>query len=94
MRGKSKAWLYSGGCEYESKFHHGKVEWHHLCSKDGMVGIFLCEAHHSVLQGRSRRYDGEVIINKSLAEMKQEIQELVNSRVIAVGLSLKDIDKN
>ena len=82
MRGKAQHWIYSGGCEYESEYHKGKVEFHHPCSKYPDIGINLCEAHHSVLLGRSKRYDSEMSINKSLGEMKQEIQELVNSRII------------
>ena len=70
------------------------VNTHHPCSKAGVVSVNLCEAHHSIILGRSKRYAGEMSINKSLAKMKKEIQMLVNSRVIAARLSLTGIDKN
>ena len=93
LRGKSQAWVYNGGCEYESEYHRGKVEYHHPISYRPDVGCFLCELHHSIILSRLKRYTGEMSIDKSLAEMKREIQELVARRVIKAGLSLAEIDK-
>lgn len=63
-------------CEYACDFHKGKVEWHHPISRDRMVGIYLCEAHHSIIQGRRFKYLGECTSNKSLFLMKREIEDL------------------
>jgi len=94
VRGNSQLWIYNGGCDYESEYHKGKVEWHHPCSQHSDIGLNLCESHHSVLQGREIRYTGELLINKTLAEMKQEIESMVTEVVLKAGLRLDDIDKS
>lgn len=90
---KSQKWIYSGGCEYDCEFHKGKVEWHHPISERPDVGIYLCEAHHSLLQGRKRKYAEETMINKTLDEMRTEIQHLVLLRLKEHNLSESAIDK-
>lgn len=83
-----------GKCAYLCGFHRGKVEWHHPISTRFDVGFILCEAHHSLLMGRKKRYIGEIGINKTLAEMRAEIKDLEAQVVIKAGLQLSDIDKH
>ena len=78
-------------CEYQSDFHKGKVEWHHPVSTDGMCGVYLCECHHSIIQGRKKVYNEET---KPLSEQRNEIMELVYAAVRAAGHKNSDIDKN
>ena len=78
-------------CEYQSDFHKGKVEWHHLISFDGMCGVNLCEAHHSIIQGRKKVYNEET---KPLSEQRNEIMELVYAAVRAACHNISEIDKN
>lgn len=80
-------------CQYDCPYHRGKIEWHHPISGKPMVGLFLCEAHHSVLQGRKKRYLGELAVNKSLAEMKEELQCLQNQAIVRQGGEVGEIDK-
>ena len=94
LKGKSKHWIYNGGCEYDCEFHYGKVEWHHPISKDGMVGVYLCEAHHSLIYGRKHGLPGETIVKKSYDQMRSEIQALVIERIKERGYTEDDIDKN
>lgn len=91
--GKSQVWVYNGGCEYECKFHRGKVEWHHPISNKPKIGLYLCEAHHSLLAGRSRRYREELLINKGLGDMRMEIKALEKQRVIKQGGNENEINK-
>lgn len=81
-------------CEYECDFHRGKVEFHHPISNKHTIGVNLCEAHHSLIQGRKRKYLGECIVNKSLDQMRKELKELEYKRIIAVGASPSEIDKH
>ena len=84
-------------CEYTCEFHKtkkGTADWHHPISEHPEVGVYLCEAHHSLLLGRKTRYPGEMIINKSNIEMRNEIIELVKVVVIKSGFHESDIDKN
>lgn len=85
---------YQGGCAYQCNFHKGKVEWHHPIEKDTFVGLYLCEAHHSILQGRKKIYPGELELDKSLGEIRSELVLLQNSTVIAAGYDINDIDKH
>jgi hypothetical protein len=80
-------------CEYPCDFHKGKIEWHHPISRDGRIGIYLCEAHHSVIKDRKVKYLGELCIDKPLVVMKQEIEALVISKVMKAGYKIFDIDK-
>ena len=91
--GKSQRWKYDGGCEYDCIFHKGKVEFHHPCSYAPSVGIYLCEAHHSLLQGRKHRYTGEAAIPKTLNGMRDEIQHLVIQVLENHNMSVDDTNK-
>lgn len=94
LRGKSQRWIYTGGCNYPCSFHRGKVEWHHPIAEHPEIGIYLCEAHHSLLQGRNKRYLGELIIMKTLREMRSEIYRMVITTIRKTGYSESDIDKH
>ena len=80
-------------CQYPCSFHCGKIEFHHPISTAPSVGVELCEAHHSLLAGRKRRYPGECIINKSIKEMREEVWALVLATVRVAGYHKGDIDK-
>ena len=85
---------YTNGCEYTCEFHFGKPEQHHPVSWAPLAGIInLCEAHHSILQGRKHKYHAEMTIDKTLVEMKREIMGMIAVRLEKVGLTTKDIDK-
>ena len=81
-------------CEYTCPGHRGKVDWHHPISKDGMVGVYLCEAHHALLFGRKKKYTFEFDIDKSLSQMRYEVILLVVDEVKKHGYTADDIDKN
>lgn len=85
---------YHGGCCYPCEFHKGKTEFHHPLSFAPDVGIYLCEAHHSILQGRKKRYNAECLIDKTLVEMRSEIIEIQNKAILAAGYSPLARDKN
>jgi len=77
--------------------HRGKIEWHHPISKNGMGGLYLCESHHALakLAGyRKTRYAREMIVNKTLDEMRNEITALIHEVVIKAGYQISDIDKS
>lgn len=63
-------------CAYLCPFHRGKIEWHHPIEGNWTIGLYLCEAHHSLIQGRKTRYAGEVVIDKTLDEMRAEVKAL------------------
>lgn len=63
-------------CEYRCLFHKGKIEWHHPVANRFDLGFHLCEAHHSILLGRKRRYPEEQLIDKTLAEIRQELKDM------------------
>jgi len=83
-------------CEYDCVFHHYKpsgAEWHHpISNKD--YGIWLCEAHHSIIMGRRHRYSGEIMVNKTLEQMRRELKTLESRRVIEQGGKPDEIDKH
>jgi hypothetical protein len=81
-------------CEYPCSFHSKQVDWHHPISSNGLVGIYLCQAHHSLLMGRKKIYLEEQNIGKTLSTMRGEICLLVADKVIEAGLPLALIDKN
>jgi hypothetical protein len=81
-------------CEYDCPFHNGRLEWHHPISTHSEVGLWLYQAHHSLLMGRKRRYDGEGIVDKTVSRMRGEVCLLVADKVKATGLPLTMIDKN
>ena len=75
------------------KFHRGKVHWHHPIEGNLDVGLWLCEAHHSILMGRKRKYWGEVCDGRSIEEVRQELKELEAKRVREAGLDPSLINK-
>ena len=84
-------------CEYDCEFHHYKhtgAEWHHPISSKGLIGIYLCEAHHSIIMGRKIRYLGETVVNKSINEIRMELKALEAQRVIEQGGNPDEIDKH
>ena len=91
--GKKQHWIYNGGCEFEWHFHKGKVEWHHPISSQPHIGMHLCEAHHSLLQGRKKLYDGESE-NMTLTEIKELLVDQENRIIKKAGFSPKDKDKH
>jgi len=80
-------------CQYDCEYHRGKTEFHHPVSRDGTVGLYLCEAHHALLRNRAKRYKGEMIIDKTLAEMRDELKAMELSAVLKAGYQAGDIDK-
>lgn len=81
-------------CVYAVGFHKGKVEWHHPISSDTFVGMDLCEAHHSILKGRKSKYAGELMLNKSIDQMRLELKIIEGMLVLESGYKLSDIDKH
>jgi len=81
-------------CSYSCPFHRGKIEWHHPCSEYPDVGLYLCEAHHSLLQGRHVRYQGEILIDLTLQQMKADLVKLERHAVENAGLTYDSIDKH
>jgi len=86
-------WIYNGGCDYGCEFHRGKVEFHHPIEEES-CGLNLCEAHHSLIQGRKQRYPGESIVDKSLDQMRVEIKALEERAVRLAGFNPMAINKH
>lgn len=80
-------------CQYESSFHKGKVEWHHPIVGNFAVGLWLCEAHHSILMGRKTPYPGEWDNGKSFEQMRVELKALEVEVVLNHGLDPVLINK-
>jgi len=81
-------------CAYQSPFHKGKVEWHHPISTAPSIGLYLCEAHHSLLQGRKVRYQGEMVIDKTVGEMRLEVKLLETATIRRQGHEAEEVDKH
>jgi hypothetical protein len=85
-------------CGYDSEFHKYKptgAEWHHPISSRGDVGGWLCEYHHSIICGRKNRsYFGEMLVNKRLNDIRNELKELERKWVFQTGANPDDIDKH
>ena len=79
-------------CNYKYSPCKGPVEWHHPISKDSRVGLFLCQAHHSLLQGRKKLYTTELCVN--LYDVRTALKDLELSIVTVAGFAASDIDKN
>lgn len=69
-------------CAYQCDYHKGKVEWHHPIKERPDIGLYLCEAHHSILMGRKTKYTGELNLGKSLEQMRAELKELERQAII------------
>ncbi len=78
-------------CSYKYTPCRGKVEWHHPISSHPEVGMFLCEGHHSILQGRCRIYITELCVN--IVDLYADLKDLELSIVSAAGFTKNDIDK-
>lgn len=81
-------------CQYQSIFHRGKIDWHHPIKERTDVGLYLCEAHHSILQGRKEKYTGELNVGKDLEQMRKELKELEAEVVRTAGLDPAMINKH
>jgi hypothetical protein len=84
---KQAEWLFrivrelKESCQYKCSFHKGPVEWHHPIGGGSWeiartIGLWLCQAHHSILYGRKEKYPSEFDLNKSIEEMRTELKEL------------------
>lgn len=81
-------------CDYECTFHKGKIEWHHPIFNRFDAGFYLCEAHHSILQGRKKKYIGELTLGKDLSTMYIELKGLERWYVENAGCSTDQVDKH
>ena len=76
-------------CEY-CLTTKGQIEWHHPIKAYPEVGLYLCQPHHSLIQGRKHAYMEEA----DLEEDRQALILLVNQRVRIAGFNPDfDIDK-
>jgi hypothetical protein len=80
-------------CQYKSSFHKGKVEWHHPIEGNWAIGLWLCEAHHSILLGRKKKYPGEFDDGKTLEVIRVELNALEIEVVLNHGLDPVLINK-
>lgn len=78
-------------CAYKRTPCRGKIEWHHPCSEYPNVGLYLCEAHHSILQGRKKLYLSELCVN--LDDLYADLKSLELEVVRNAGLAAEDINK-
>jgi len=69
-----------------------KYDWHHPIDEEDF-GVWLCESHHALLKDRRRKYPEELLINKTLEEMREEIRNWLKRRIQEAGLNPEDIDK-
>lgn len=81
-------------CSFRWPYHHGKVEWHHPISWDPKVGAYLCELHHSLIQGRKKVHDLELADPVGLEQMRNKVVKYIQGVVKDAGYSKYDIDKN
>ncbi len=88
-------------CEYDGvprECHRGKIEFHHPISRDGMVGVYLCESHHSLAREisgwRTKKYPEEMLLNMSLEEIRDDLIDMVHRKVLRSGHKIEEIDKN
>ena len=91
---KTNTWTYNGGCIYLCEYHRGKVEWHHPIDAKPSIGLYLCECHHSIICGRNKKYPGEIVINKTINEMRTELKNLEWNMVVRQGGDPAEIDKH
>ena len=81
-------------CESECEVHNGKVEFHHPITGKPLVGLNLCELHHSLIYGRKKRHPIEMAINKTIEEMRAEVKAFEAKRIIEQGCNPSEIDKH
>lgn len=55
------------------------IEWHHPVPQLPCVGVYLCQKHHSLVQGRKKLYTTE--LDKTLELEREKVKELVKQRV-------------
>jgi len=80
-------------CNYRCDVHQGPVEWHHPVGARPEIGLFLCQLHHSLIQGRKKRHGIETLVNKTLDEMRADVMALEAQLVREQGGKLDEIDK-
>ena len=78
-------------CAYKKTPCRGKIEWHHPIAGVWKVGLYLCEAHHSLIQGRKKLYNTELMMDRQ--ETVAELKALERSVVVAAGYDACEIDK-
>lgn len=79
-------------CSYKYTPCRGKIEFHHPVSDNPSVGLDLCEGHHSVLQGRRKKYNTEISVR--MEDLRTDLRNLELEVVTAAGLTAGDIDKH
>ena len=65
-------------CEYCGS-QEGQIEWHHPVPQLQCVGVYLCQKHHSLVQGRKKLYTTE--LSKDLELEREKVERLVRQRV-------------
>ena len=65
-------------CEYCGS-SAGPIEWHHPVPQLPDVGVYLCQKHHSLVQGRKKLYPAE--LDKDLEIEREKVKRLVRQRV-------------
>jgi len=65
-------------CEYCGS-DTGQIEWHHPVPQYLSIGVFLCQKHHSLVQGRKKLYTIE--FDKNLESEREKVTKLVYQRV-------------
>ena len=81
-------------CEFACNYHNGPVEWHHPISWAPEVGCYLCQLHHSLVQGRKTRHPKELLDDRPLETIRMKVIKFVIGKVKDAGYSKYDIDKN
>lgn len=65
-------------CEYCGS-SEGQIEWHHPVPQLQCVGVYLCQKHHSLVQGRKKLYTTE--FSEDLELEREKVERLVRQRV-------------
>lgn len=65
-------------CEYCGS-SEGQIEWHHPVPQLQCVGVYLCQKHHSLVQGRKQLYMAET--GERLELEREKVERLVRQRV-------------
>ena len=80
-------------CWYDCPFHKGPIEWHHPISTTHDCGMSLCQAHHSIIQGRKILYQEELNLGLTIDKLWHDLKNLEADAVIDAGYSPAQIDK-